>query len=202
MGYDFEEVAPSVWLVHNFLTKNDLDRVWDIINSSEQQDWEQAYRKSQELLALTKFNRTDIDNLISEGLMEYTDNWYDKNIHFSKEVSEEISKNLQNLFNEFSEDLYISNFEGIQRQYPGVELKEHVDGDAHPQIEYAAIAYVNDNYSGGEVFFSKLGLRIVPPEKSLLIFISSPDHVHGVEKVLEGPTRYVLPTFIYHYLDN
>lgn len=202
LGYQFQELSDSVWIIYNFFDKEDFDPIWKLVENSSEESWETAYRSSQELLALTKFNRTDVDNLISEGVMEYTYDWHNKNLHMSEEVASGVNRKLQKLFEIYSDKLHISNFEGIQRQYSGVELKEHIDGDAHPQIEYAAIGYMNDDYNGGDVFFSHLGLSAKPPKYSLLLFISSERHIHGVKEVLDGPTRYVLPTFIYHYIDQ
>lgn len=199
LNYEFSELSDSVFLIKNFFEDKDILPIWNLINNSTQDHWEGAYRKSQELLALKKFNRTDIDNLIEEGLMEYTYSWSDKNINFKNGEGDAVNKKLHNLFS-FTDELYISDFEGVQRQYSGVDLLEHVDGDAHPQIEYAAIAYINDDYNGGEVFFSKLGLEFKPPKNSLLIFANGLNYIHGVREVLDGPTRYVLPTFIYHYV--
>lgn len=198
--YEFDKLASGVWIVYNFFTHKDFEPIWALINGASQEDWETSYRNKQKLLALKKFNRTDIDNLIQEGLMEYTYSWVDKNIDITEEVGFFVNRKLQKLFATFKDNLHISNFEGVQRQPPGVELKEHVDGDAHPQIEYAIIAYMNDDYNGGELFFSKLGIQTVPPKNSLLIFSNGLEYLHGVKKVLDGPTRYVLPTFLYHYI--
>lgn len=197
--YRFTKLYKSIFLIEDFFADQDVSEIWNLINTSTQKDWEGAYRRSQELLALKKFNRTDIDNLIDEGLMEYTDNWVDKNINFSSNEADVLNKKLSKLFS-FTDKLHVSNFESVQRQYPGVELIEHIDSDAHPQIEYAAVAYLNDDYVGGEVFFSQIGLEFTPPKNSLLIFASGEGYMHGVREVGDGPTRYVLPTFLYHYL--
>ena len=39
----FEEITDEVLLIKDFLTKEELDFVWGIINSASQEDWEVEY---------------------------------------------------------------------------------------------------------------------------------------------------------------
>ena len=84
----------------------------------------------------------------------------------------------------------------IQRQYEGARLIEHVDNHADPNIKYAVIMYINEDYTDGELFFRKLDLTIKPPAKSLIIFPSGEEYLHGVKPPGTGPYRYVLPSFV------
>lgn len=196
LGYEFREVGPSVILVKNFLNENDLIPVWEIIGSSSQADWEEDYRFSQEELAERLYGRRDLENLIEEGLMEYTYKWNDKSISLPPNISKKLSKPLETMFS-FDKKFFAAPFTAIQRQYEGAGLVEHVDSDGDPHIKYAAIAYVNDDYNGGNLLFPKLNLKIKPEKHSLIIFPSSKLYLHGVEPPLAGPLRYVLPTFIF-----
>ena len=78
----------------------------------------------------------------------------------------------------------------------GVELKAHTDQYTDPSIRYATIIYINDDYNGGEIFFTNKNLELKPKPGSLLIFPGNDEFNHGVRHVQSGPIRYVLVGFI------
>jgi hypothetical protein len=197
-GYkNVQEVAESVFLIENFFTENSIRMVWEIIENSSQKDWEKDYTDSQILLAMEKFGRTDLDNLRAEGLMGYTLNWEDKALPIPENIAKKISFRLKELFLSIDEGLYSTGFDTIQRQYENSPLVAHVDNDAYPDIQYAAIGYINDDYVDGELFFQNLNFEIKPPAKSLIIFPGGQKYMHGVKSPGAGPIRYALPSFIY-----
>ena len=197
MGYDFEEIYENIFLIKNFLTEKDVKPLWNIINNATQKDWEEDYRNSQKLLALRKYGRDDIENLIKEGVMEYTYAWADKAIAVPEKLVSGLNKRIAKIFS-FNKDLFYGKIDTIQRQYEGAELIEHVDSHGDPYVLYAVIAYLNDDYSNGELFFSQLNLQLKPPKNSLIVFPDGEQYVHGVKAPGAGPLRYVLPTFVRH----
>lgn len=195
LGYEYVDFGNHVYEVKNVLTQDDLDILWAYINAASQDDWEKDYRESQIDLAERKFGRRDLDNLIEEGLVEFTKTWYDKSISIPRTACTKVNKRVIEIL-QYDPNLYFGGIDTIQRQYSGHELKEHVDNDADPDVELAAILYINDDYSDGELFFSKLNLEIRPKAKSMMIFPGGSLYSHGVKAPGEGPLRYVLPTFI------
>jgi hypothetical protein len=67
----------------------------------------------------------------------------------------------------------------------GYRMNEHADTAG----DFAAIYYLNDNYSGGEIHFMDHGLKIKPKANSFVTFPSNSDYWH---EVLEntGAERY------------
>lgn len=63
-----------------------------------------------------------------------------------------------------------------------------------PWREYAGVIYLNDDYEGGEIYFSNANPHIVlKPEKGMLVVFASGDgYMHGV-KAAYGNTRYTMP---------
>lgn len=61
-------------------------------------------------------------------------------------------------------------------------------------IEYAALAYLNDDYEGGEIYFPDYDLEIKPLPGELIFFPGTQHYTHGVREVLSG-NRYALMTF-------
>lgn len=194
MEFDFEELADSVFIIYNFFSEKDLEPLWNIINSASQEDWEKDYRDSQIWLAEKKFGRSDLDNLIKEGLVEYTTDWSDKAISVPENLVKDTNLRIQKIFSK-NQELKVSGITTIQRQYENSPLVEHVDDHGDPSVAYAIIGYMNDNYTKGELFFRNLGLEIKPPAKSLIIFPSGEKYLHGVNSPGPGPIRYALPTF-------
>lgn len=197
LGYSFDELADSVFLVHNVYSKDDLEPVWDIINNASQKDWEHDYLQSQIGLARKKYGREDLDNLLEEGLMEFTDDWYDKAISIPDNLTAKLSMKIEMIFG-FDHKLVTGRMNTIQRQYEGSPLVAHVDTDGDPSIAFAAIGYINDDYEDGELFFSELNLEVRPPAGSLMIFPGSSLYRHGVKAPGPGKSRYALPTFVFN----
>jgi hypothetical protein len=197
LGYNFEEIGPSIFLIHNFLTDDDVLPLWEIINNATQKDWEEDYHNSQKTLALRKYGRDDVENLISEGLMEYTYAWADKAIAVPEQTVSDLNQRIAKIF-DFNKDLFYGRIDTIQRQYQGAPLIEHVDSHGDPDVLFAVIGYLNDDYTEGELHFSRLGIKLKPPAKSLIIFPDGEDYMHGVMAPGPGPLRYALPTFVRH----
>ena len=61
-----------------------------------------------------------------------------------------------------------------------------------PQRDYTGIAYLNDDFMGGELVFPDLNIVIAPRPGLLVGFPSNHEFVHAVPKVLSGK-RYSLP---------
>jgi hypothetical protein len=195
LGYEYSEVAENIFLINDFLKEEEFLSINRIIDNSSEEDWSTHYMSGVVGLAERKYGRTDIDNLVKEGLIEITDHWIDKNLSLPFEISDNISKRIRKIF-QFSSSLNFDGVGTIQRQYSGAPLIEHVDNHSDPLIEYAVIIYVNDDYVDGELFFSKLNLSIRPKKYSMIIFPSGENYLHGVRPPGDGPLRYVLPSFV------
>jgi 2-oxoglutarate-Fe(II)-dependent oxygenase superfamily protein len=63
-----------------------------------------------------------------------------------------------------------------------------------PQRDYTGLAYLNDDFTGGELVFPDLDVVIVPKAGLLVVFPSDHEFVHAVPKVLSGK-RYSLPVW-------
>lgn len=196
-GFSAVEIERRIFLLEDFLTPEEIKKLLEIAQSATQADWEGAYLDNMEDFAEAKFGRRDIHNLVEEGKLELTGNWNDKILRIDKlPVAAEIGKRVTDLFQGVDGLRDRSSVGIIQRQYEGVALTEHVDNHTDPSLDYACVAYLNDDYEGGEVFFSKFGIDLKPKPGSLLVFPTTEDWSHGVYEVKAGPVRYVLPIFV------
>lgn len=196
-NFSLEEVAEEVLLVKDFLSQEELQEFYTIIDSTEDDEWFIEYLSNLKNFCMQKFGRDDVENLVAEGKFEITQNWNDKNLNISKYPFQKIFFNrLNDLIQEVDDSIELSGFATIQRMQEGVKLTEHTDQHTDPSIQYAAIIYLNDDYVDGELFFQKKGIELKPKAGSLMLFPGNEEYEHGVRHVGPGPIRYVLVGFI------
>jgi len=59
----------------------------------------------------------------------------------------------------------------------------------------AALAYLNDDYDGGELEFKHFNIKITPPKNSLIIFPSNWPYTHRSNPIVSGK-KYALRCFL------
>ena len=80
----------------------------------------------------------------------------------------------------------------------GTFMKPHVDdNNVHKPDVFAAMLYLNDNFTGGSTCFENFEVK---PEVGKLIVFSNSQYLHYVSKV-EGAERFVL-SFWYNSLNK
>jgi hypothetical protein len=195
-GYRYEELAKGVYILYDFITEAERLAYYKLATEARDVDWTIFYLLSLEEHAVEKYDRSDIAALVNEGLIDINPGWMDKMLGALpiSPIPENIAKRTQRLVPEEKYD--VTGYITVQRHYPGSELAEHIDAQHNSDLKYATVIYLNDDYEGGHLFFRDLDLKIKPPIRSLLIFSS--DLLHGVEKVLDGPHRYVVTSFIFN----
>jgi hypothetical protein len=134
-------------------------------------------------------------NIDSESVVIPTDPHKDKTRLFEiiKQCSIFIKKNFE-----------LENILDFKRSFihimePGSVIGAHNDGnDAFKgdgdQKHYSAVLIFNEDYEGGNFYFSNLGVSIKPKAGSLLIFAGDEKRTHGVEPVTKG-YRVSMPIF-------
>jgi hypothetical protein len=196
-NFEINKIDSNILLVENFISKEEIKDIFNIIDSIDEEDWRIEYLGNLKNFCLEKFGRDDVENLVAEGKFEITQNWEDKNFNIlNTEIQLKIYKRLGDLVKKADQSLDLSGFATIQRMQEGVELKPHTDQDTDPSIRHAAILYLNEEYSKGEIFFSNHNIELKPKPGSLLLFPGTKDYNHGVRHVGPGPIRYVLVGFI------
>jgi predicted 2-oxoglutarate/Fe(II)-dependent dioxygenase YbiX len=69
-------------------------------------------------------------------------------------------------------------------------MHEHFDISKPNDI--ATLIYLNNDYSGGEIYFPEYDISHKPEPGDLLCFPDNPDYVHGVSSISNG-VRYTIP---------
>jgi hypothetical protein len=196
LGFDVEEVRPRVFAVKDFLSPEEVDLVFNEINSYSEEHWRHRYMDEMRQSCIEKFGHDNIEQLVEDGLLEVTWNFADKNsAYLNADFAETMRLRAQQIFDVLG-GLQLNGFLVAHRLYEGSDLKEHFDQYSDKLIEYAGVLYVNKDYTDGELFFSKLDLELQPEPGTLMIFPGTEEFTHGVRPVGAGPVRYNLPTFI------
>jgi hypothetical protein len=195
-GFKVEELAPELWLIEDYLNDEDIKSILDYASTKTEEDWTGYYMEHLRDRAEKEFGTRDIEMLNREGKFEITFDWADKTIYLPRLAA--LEKLDEGVLKIISYDPNLEyNYSGtLQRQYKDSDLKVHVDNHVDPHIAYAAVVYLNDDYTHGEIIFPKQGLELKPKKGSMLFFSSTDTHPHGVNPPGPGPMRYVLPCFI------
>ena len=79
----------------------------------------------------------------------------------------------------------------------GQSMGPHFDGqDGNKDLAFSLVAYINDDYEGGEISFPNHNVTIKPKAGSLIMFPSQEPYIHQVKPIVSG-TRYMSPAHIY-----
>lgn len=107
--------------------------------------------------------------------------------------AKEISDNIEQMFDNFTKIIPIGN---IRRLAEGEFMHLHKDaGDenAPEPIVFGIAIYLNDDFTGGELSYPNLNLKVKPKVKSMVIHNAS--YPHEVLPVKSG-NRYSITTFV------
>jgi hypothetical protein len=196
-GFSVLDITDNILLVENFTSKEELETILEIINTTEEKEWFVAYQESLAEFCLLKFGTDDVEKMVAEGKYEVTKGWDDKILNINQyPVTKVLQERIQKLVKKANDKLILGGMSTLQRMQEGVELKSHVDQDTDPSVRYATILYLNDDYSDGELFFKNFDIKLKPKPGSLLVFPGDQQHEHGVKHVGSGPIRQVIVGFI------
>lgn len=79
----------------------------------------------------------------------------------------------------------------------GQSMGPHFDGqDGNKDLAFSLVAYINDDYEGGEISFPNHNITIKPKAGSVIMFPSQEPYIHEVKPITFG-TRYMSPAHVY-----
>lgn len=93
----------------------------------------------------------------------------------------------------FSESLHVQMIRMIHKTDKNSFWQLHSDDEGGKEIKYGVVVYLNDDFSGGELYYPNTGI-IIKPEKGMLVYHSG-NEKHEVLKVQTG-NRYTLTSFV------
>jgi hypothetical protein len=99
----------------------------------------------------------------------------------------------------FDKDKYFLdiNLIPIKKWNQGQSMGPHFDGqDGNTNLAFSLVAYINDDYEGGEISFPNQNVTIKPKSGSMIMFPSQEPFLHEVKPIISG-TRYMSPSHVY-----
>ena len=175
----FENIGKDIWVYHNFLSSDELKIILNKINDSGEELWDGGHP----------------ENKCTIGLQE----------------AEIISKRIQELF---PENLQVHVHSSITRlkvnQHHGAHSDNHdfltirelsktlKENDCFVLVDnnvYGMVVYINDDYEGGEIFYTKQNIKYKPKAGDFLLH-SAEDHCEHRVDVLKTNIRYTFPSSI------
>ncbi len=187
------ELYEGIYRIDNLLSEKERLYLLEIADSTSPDGWTmQNYKVLLEQAKYT-YGEDDIENINAYIERNKASYWDDKLMEIAdKEFCNTINERLSPFFGELYDLIYLQE---IQRQYEGVGLDEHVDSGYDERIEFAVVIYVNDDFTGGELYFPEKGIEISPTAGSCLIFDTGADFLHGVRPVGPNGRRYAMAGF-------
>ena len=158
---------PGIVVINNFLTDEECNSLVDYLDKT---------------------------NNIDAGSSELRKICFDPKTTLFKNISLRCLSKSKDLFS--YENLYIVEYL-IAYYETGFNLELHSDfGHGREYFEVTATAYLNDEFTGGDIVFPKLNYRHSPKKGDVAFFLSKKEeHDHEVEVITSG-RRYVMPIWM------
>lgn len=191
-GY-FGNSINNIGYIDNFISVNDLKILNDFVKKINK--WDNSAKSEQHKDGASKYN---------------ADIWYNRNC--GADIIKEIDLNVFNIIDSYVEKMKLvleEKFSCETRKRPPVIVcwrpgdmqvphadKQIQDGRPNAFIDYDlnSLFYLNDEYSGGELYYPGHGLKIRPKPGMAVFHPGDINYLHGVTPVLSGE-RWVIPSF-------
>ncbi len=164
---------------------------------------------SKALLELPKSSSPSVVSDSIKGFNKINDDYrITNNIHLEDIICKNITYNMQEFWNSYLHQYYqtdIKNIEQPQLLHYNIGGKYDVHNDCEDFIDgkltrivprdVTILAYLNDDYEGGEIEFPDYGITIKPTVNMVITFPSYYEFQHRVKPVTKGE-RFTLVTWI------
>jgi hypothetical protein len=184
-----EQLFPGIWVYRNILKKelNLVQRIENYINENNL-EWQEAYvgykQKMPEYRDCVDFK---IKKLLENPRPVVDEIWQDAYNAKINAVNDYC--NMYNIEMKYWEAMNVIKYG------PGQHFQEHADHGWSYYCTVSLVAYINDDYEGGELSFGRLGISFKPKAGDLYIFPSTYLFSHRAMPVKKG-TKYSIVTML------
>ena len=147
--------------------------------------------------ALDVFNLLESRGPSKVRMMRFKDKDLDQIV---AEYAFKIKPEVEKFFN--VENTIVSDY-GAFISKKGYSMDPHIDTvndyGLFDYLKYSAVLYLNDEFDGGDIYFSNLNVSYAPQKGDLIIFPANDlNYMHGVSQINEGKRH----TLAYWYSEN
>jgi hypothetical protein len=167
---DLTKVEENIWVIHNFVSKEESNYYLDFANSATEDDWWKE----------------------NSGWYQgkYLNASQNKNI---QEISNNIIQRFASLFKS-DEVIKYGSPSSIHRMKQGQEMFVHADFNEIKENDNEIIlfntAIYHNDVPGGEIYYPEIGVEYHPTQGDIVIHPGTTRYRHGVRQVLSD-TRYI-----------
>lgn len=188
---DYEILAPGIYVYHNAIPKE-----WDVVNRIESALAKENTRFSWKT-ANVSFDTTNQDYRkckdfkINEQILSPRDEYSADILDLHAQVTE----SLQACLSHYKPRNYLAMLDyqeciNIVRYGKGEYFKVHSDDGDPYRCTTSAVGYPNDNYEGGELFFTLFDIKYKPKAGDFVINPSAYSYAHSAEPVTDDGVKY------------
>lgn len=200
MNIQKTEIFPGITIYSNIFTPsmNIVDRLENAVSTSNRRkDWQKATVNTKDLyskhrdcfdIKIKKINRP----FKTKYELEFDEIWQEAYDAQLVAVNEYTSKY----------KIQMKHWEAMNfiKYNKGQYFTQHADHGHSYICTVSLVAYLNDDYEGGELYFNNLDIKLKPKAGDLIIFPSSYLFSHTAMPIISG-TKYVIATML-DYKDN
>jgi hypothetical protein len=163
---NFEKLHEDIWVIHNFISKEESQFYLDIAASAPEEDW-----------------------------WKREAGWWNGKFLFIKDstIPSQIVNNIKDWIED--PDFWSWGLpSSVHRISPGEKMFLHADNPNEKSglnnwVDLSFVLYHND-FNGGEIIYPQLNFEYHPMAGDLLMHPGSQNYIHGTNEVLPGPIRY------------
>ena len=176
------KIDEDIYIFKDIISKEDAEKILNVCTNLQQGQWNLPWS-----------GNTGDYNWIWSNRFATTETLESINSNISHEWKEIMNNVKKTIFNFLKKEYDVNGFGYILRARMNDKMEIHIDNNEDKNIKYGVILYFNDNYDGGEVFYSDLNKSIKPEARSLILHRA--DIHHGVREVTKG-IRYYATAFL------
>lgn len=200
---NFNDFCGSIRVYSNVISNP--DKIIDIFNNSVSTSKIWKWKSSKVVCYDSQDERLSNDL----ALPTYSNDYSRLNLNESEinliNISSQIQQTILQYVNDYAEyfGLSVVNSEltRLVRYNPGDFFKSHRDDHPFTPRTFSTVLYLNDCYTGGEIYFKYFKFKYKPKAGDLIIFPSNYAYEHE-SITIESGTKYVLTDFWIHRSKN
>ena len=184
---NFEKIGEDIWVYHNFLSQEEIDLIISKVEQQEDSFW---FHKNgnQGSYAVSGLEEVAVIPNRIQGML-------DKDLFMHAHCS------VTKMSEGHNHGVHFDSFEFLEVRELSNSLNE---GDCFVLVDdniYGMVVYLNDNYEGGEIYYTKQDVVYKPKAGDFLVHSSDIHCEHGVKSVKSG-IRYSYPSSIRRKIKN
>lgn len=119
-------------------------------------------------------------------------------VRIDEEFAALLTEKVDPIANQYSIDnnIPVDKLEGyhVVRYDEGQYFREHTDQTNEFPRKISMVLYINDDYEGGTITFTNLGVSFKPEASTLFLFPSTEEFAHSADTIISG-TKYIVVGF-------